>query len=119
MKKILFIFQHSPYQSHITKDGFDALFAAASFEQPLSVVFLHEGVWSLAKQQQASEIARKSFEKLISAFELYDIHDIYVDAESLVTRSLTPENLSIETMTLVSSHDMETLIASHQHILSF
>lgn len=119
MKKILFVFSHSPYQSAITKDGFDALFAAASFEQTLSVLFIDEGVWTLQKNQDAKAIFRKNFEKQIQAFELYDIEDIFVDSQSLTARGIECGNLAVESVTLASNEMIQSLFSNHQHVLSF
>lgn len=118
MKKILFIFRHSPYQSSLTKDGFDALLAAASFEQPLSVLFIDEGVWTLKNHQHANEISRKNLEKQLQSFSLYDIDEIYVDAGSLEKRSLSTSDLSVPVITL-DKDAVSALFHTHKHVLSF
>lgn len=117
-KKILFAFRHAPYGNNLARDGIDAVLAASVYDQALSVLFMDDGIFQLTRQQNSVGIEEKNIEQLLSAFELYDIHQIYVCSDSLAIRGMTVEDLNMGGE-LLSTEEVHQLFTEQDHILSF
>jgi tRNA 2-thiouridine synthesizing protein C len=65
----------------------------AAFDQDVSLAFVDDGVFQLAKGQKTNEIGMKNFSPTYSALGDYEVKKIYVEKESLEERGLTPDNL--------------------------
>lgn len=112
----VFLFRAAPYSGPSAQDGIDALLAFAAFEQPIKPLFIGDGVFQLAQGQ--TPLDRKNIVKMISAFEIYDIDQIYVHKESALSRNLRLSQ-AIGCHTLVSHPDTRRLIQGARQVLSF
>lgn len=117
-KKLLFSFRHAPYGNSLAKEGIDAVLAASVYDQSLAVLFMDDGVFQLCSAQNPSNIEAKNIQQLLSAFELYDINDIYICAESLAVRGMSTDDLSVEGK-LLSTENIHQLLTQQDHVLSF
>lgn len=117
-KKILLINRTAPYGSALAKDALDATLAAAVYEQDLSVVFMDDGVFQLSKNQLSDALQQKNFASMLTAFPLYDINKIYVCSDSLNKRSLSTDDLVIDT-TPLSGDQLRELVAEQDNLLCF
>jgi tRNA 2-thiouridine synthesizing protein C len=118
-KKILFISRHAPYGSSLAKDALDAILAASAYDQQLSLLFMDDGVFQLLKDQSSSEIAQKSFAAILPALSLYEINTVYVHEESLAKRQLTLNELVLDSVQLIDSSAISSLLAQQDQLLSF
>lgn len=118
MKSFLIIQRRPPYGSGFAKEALDVALMASAFEQPISLVFIDDGVWQLTSQQDTQAIALKNFSATFKALELYDIKQIYVETESLQQRGLKLEDLIIPVSGL-TSEQLGVIIQQHDVILSF
>lgn len=117
-KKLLFSFRHAPYSNLLAKEGIDAVLASSAYNQQLSIIFLDDGVFQLIKNQHAQAIASKNIERLLSAFALYDINNIFICSNSLTERGLSASELAIEGK-LINADEIHQLFLQQDHILSF
>ena len=85
----------APFSSTHGKDALDIALIFGSFEQKVSLFFQGDGVYQLIADQDGSLLAIKDYLKTFSAFEFYDIEDIYVCQQSLSNRQLD-ENFHID-----------------------
>ena len=92
--------------------------AAAAFEQPVSLLFLDEGVWHLLPDQASGLIDAKSVEKTLASLSLYDIEALYADSASLRARGIATEDL-VEGVSAVGSDQASELISKHERVLVF
>jgi len=118
-KKILFISRHAPYGSSLAKDALDAILAASAYDQQLSLLFMDDGVFQLLKNQASNEIAQKSFAAILPALSLYEINAVYVHEESLKKRQLTLNELVLDSVQLIDSPAISSLLAQQDQLLSF
>lgn len=118
-KKILLLSRHAPYGTSIARDAIDAALATAVYDQDLSILFMDDGVFQLLKEQDAQSISQKSFTSLLSALPYYDIEKVYVHKESLEQRCISPTELVVSDMHMVSSVEVVSLFSQQEHILSF
>lgn len=117
-KKILFVMRHAPYGKSFAREGLDALLACAAFEQKVSVLFLHDGVFQLLKNQQSNLLEQKSLEKSLSALPLYDVNDVYACQQSLIDRKLCSEQLCLD-VEILSNKQLGELFQQQDTIFQF
>ena len=118
-KKILFISRHAPYGSSLAKDALDAILAASAYDQQLSLLFMDDGVFQLLKNQSSNEIAQKSFSAILPALSFYEVNAVYVHQESLEKRQLTLNELVLDSVQLIDSAAISSLLAQQDQLLSF
>ena len=108
----------APFGNNHGKDALDIALIFGSFEQGISLFFQGDGVYQLISGQDGSLISIKDYLKTFSAFEFYDIEDVYVCKESLNERQLN-QNFHIEGVQVLSPSDFGNKLSNHQHILRF
>ncbi len=108
----------APFSSSHGKDALDIALIFGSFEQKVSLFFQGDGVYQLINNQDGSLLSIKDYLKTFSAFEFYDIEDIYVCQQSLVNRKLS-EEFHIDAVKVLASIEFGIALNSHQHILRF
>ena len=118
-KKLLFISRHAPYGSSLAKDALDAVLAASAYDQQLSLLFMDDGVFQLLKNQYADQIAQKSFAAILPALQLYDVNLMYVHRESLEKRQITINELVLDSVQIIDSTAVSSLLAQQDQLLSF
>jgi len=108
----------APFSSTHGKDALDIALIFGSFEQNVSLFFQGDGVYQLIAQQDGSLLSVKDYLKTFSAFEFYDIEDIYVCQQSLANRQLG-ENFHISDVQVLPSIEFGAALNRHQHVLRF
>ncbi len=117
-KRFLWVSRHAPHGSIRAQEGLDALLMAVAFEQPVSVLFLDDGVYQLKRDQRPDRIDLKNFCAGFASLALYDVHDVYAERESLDLRGLTAEDLLMPVRVL-DSPAVGALIDAHDVVMSF
>jgi len=118
LKSLAIINAKAPFGETSGKDALDIALIFGSFEQPVSLFFQGDGVWQLVKGQDGSIISIKDYLKTFSAFEFYDIEDIYVCLTSLEERKLST-SFHIEEVQMLNQQDFAQKLIAHQTILRF
>jgi len=95
MKNILFVISHPPYQGSQGQETLDVILTAAAFDQPVSLLLLDDGVFQLIRHQRPEKQALKDTMAIFTALQIYDVHNIYIEAESLQERNLKPGDLCL------------------------
>lgn len=108
----------APFSSDYGKDALDVALIFGSFEQKISLFFQGDGVYQLIANQDGRLLAVKDYLKTFSAFEFYDIEDVYVCQQSLVDRQLT-EQFHISDVQVLASPEFSLALNRHQHVLRF
>ncbi len=108
----------APFSSAVGKESLDVALIFASYEQGVSLFFQGDGVFQLVTGQDGSILSAKDYLKTFSAFEFYDIEQVFVCEKSLVERNLT-NNFHIDGVTVANSKRFGEQLAQHKHILRF
>ncbi len=93
MKKFLFILSQSPHDGFWVQETLDIILTVAAFDQPVSLLFLDQGVFQIKKKQNSELINEKNTTAIFKAMEIYDIHDVFSEVESLQSHGLKPGDL--------------------------
>jgi tRNA 2-thiouridine synthesizing protein C len=92
-KKFMYVNRKAPYGTVYALESLEVVLIAAAFEQDISLAFIDDGVYQIAKGQNTDGIGMKNFSATYKALGDYDINKIYVEKESLEERGMTPDDL--------------------------
>ena len=118
VKKFLYINRRAPHGTVYAHEALEVVLIGAAFEQDVSLAFIDDGVFQLKKDQDTSEINTKNFSKIFSALEMYGVEKLYVEKESLESRGLTEDDLSVD-VKVIDSSEMKKLITDSEVIFNF
>jgi tRNA 2-thiouridine synthesizing protein C len=118
MKKFMFVNRKAPYGTIYALESLEVVLIAATFDQDVSLVFVDDGVYELAKGQDTQGIGIKNHSKTYRALEGYDVEKLYVERESLESRGLSEDDLIVD-VEVLSSAEMAALMAEQDVVLSF
>ncbi len=117
-KKLLVVMTKSPYGNQTAREALDAVLTAAAFEQPLTLLFLGDGVFQLLSGQDTTAVQLKNLATTLPVLPMYDVENICVDADSLRQRGIDNDELNLPA-TPVDNAAVRALFKSHDQILSF
>ncbi len=92
-KKFMYINRKAPYGTVYALESLEVVLIAAAFEQDVSLAFIDDGVYQIAKGQNTQGIGMKGFSATYNALGDYDVNKLYVEQESLEERGLTKDDL--------------------------
>lgn len=118
VKKFMFVNRKAPYGTVYALEGLEVVLISAAFDQDVSMAFLDDGVYQLAKGQHTKAIGVKNFSPTYRALEGYDIEKLYVEKESLDARGLSQENL-LAPVEVLNSKEIAALMADQDVVISF
>ena len=89
---------------------------AAAFDQPVTVLFLDDGVYQLKRNQRAEATGLPPVVPMFEALALYDLEAVLVEQESLRERGLAERDLLIP-VGLLDRAGIAALLASHDVVV--
>ena len=132
VKKFLYVNRKAPYGTIYALEALEVVLIGAAFDQDVSLAFLDDGVFQLAKGQKTKGVGIKNFSPTFRALGDYEVTKLYVEKESLDERGLTLDDLLAVTyededddyeekpsIRLVSRAEMADLMSTQDVILSF
>ena len=93
IKKFMYVNRKAPYGTVYALESLEVVLIAAAFDQDVSLAFLDDGVYQIAKGQDTTGIGQKNFSATYRALGDYDINKIFVEQESLDARGMTADDL--------------------------
>ena len=117
-KKFLYVNRKAPHGTIYALESLEVVLIGAAFEQDISLAFVGDGVYQLAKGQNTKSLEVKNFSQTYRALEDYDVTQLYVERESLQARGLSEDDLVVP-VELVSTQRMAEIMESQDVILSF
>tara|TARA_A100001011_G_scaffold392800_1_gene481160 strand:- start:570 stop:953 length:384 start_codon:yes stop_codon:yes gene_type:complete len=118
VKKFLYVNRRAPHGTIYAHEALEVVLIGAAFDQDVSLAFIDDGVFQLKKEQDTADIYTKNFSKIYSALEMYDVEKLYVEKESLESRGLTEDDLSVD-VKIINSKEMKKLITDSEVIFNF
>jgi len=117
-RRLLYVFTQAPYSSAAGQEALDAAIVGATFEQEISLLFLHNGVFQLKQGQDASGSELKQYTKAYAALSDFGIENVYVHDLSLLARGLEYDSLMLEA-SLVDGEGVRALIKQQHRVFTF
>ena len=117
-KTLLVILRQPPYGTSLARASLDTALAAAALEQPVSLLFLGDGVLQLLPDQQSEAIGVKNIGRLLGSLPLYDIDKVYIDAAAADRYQLESDDLVLP-VTPLDPAAMRGLINASDHVIGF
>ena len=117
-RKFLYVNRKAPHGTIYALESLEVVLIGAAFEQDVSLAFLGDGIYQLAKGQDTKGLEVKNFSLAYRALEDYDVTKLYVDKDSLDDRGLTEGDLLVP-VEVVSAQRMAEIMESQDVILSF
>jgi tRNA 2-thiouridine synthesizing protein C len=117
-KKFLYVNRKAPYGTIYGLESLEVVLIGAAFEQDVSLAFMGDGVYQLAKGQDTKGLEVKNFSPAFRALEDYDVTKLYVEKEALHDRGLNEADLLVP-VEIVSAQRMAEIMESQDVILSF
>jgi tRNA 2-thiouridine synthesizing protein C len=117
-KKFLYLNRKAPHGTIYALESLEVVLIAAAFDQDVSVAFVGDGVYQLAKGQGTKGIELKNFSPTYRALEDYDVTKLYVEQVALEARGLSEDDLVVP-VEVVSAQRMAEIMEDQDVILSF
>ena len=95
MKKYLFVLRKSPHSGSHVQEMLDIILTTAAFDQEVALLFVDDGIFQIKREQHPAKFAMKDTAAIFNALEIYDIHKIYAEVESLQDRGMKPGHLQL------------------------
>ncbi len=95
MRNFLFVLNQPPHDGLLVQETLDVILTVAAFDQPVSLLLFDDGVFQIKQNQNPKQVALKDTSAVFKALEIYDVHNIYVEVESLQERGLKPGGLCL------------------------
>lgn len=108
--------RHLPHVSSHVQEALDQMLTTAAFDQSVSVLFVDDGVYQLKDQQNSKAMALKNTAAIFLALDIYDINNLYVEAESLSVRGLAENQLILPTR-IISRDKVNDLMLKHDVVI--
>jgi len=132
IKQFLYLNRKAPYGTVYALESLEVVLIAAAFDQDVSLAFVDDGVYQLAKGQDTKAVEMKNFSPVYNALGDYGITKLYVEKESLDERGLTLDDLmnviyedenddyaEKQSIRLVSRAEMAAMMETQDIVLSF
>jgi len=118
IKKFMYVNRKAPYGTIYAQESLDVVLIGAAFEQDVSLAFIDDGVYQLAKGQDTKGLEVKNFSPTFRALEDYDVTKLYVDKDSMTARGLTADDLVVP-VTVMSASEMTEIMNGQDVIMNF
>ena len=117
-KRFLYVNRKAPHGTIYAHESLEVVLIGAAFEQDVSLAFIGDGVYQLAKGQDTKALESKNFAPAFRALEDYDVNKLYVEQEALEARGLTAADLVVP-VEVVSAARMAEIMEAQDVVLSF
>lgn len=100
MKSYLFVLRKPAHTGVYAQEMLDIILTTAVFDQQVGILLLDDAVFQLKHGQNPELLGLKDTAATYNALEMYGVHAIYSELESLQERGLTPNDLSLRVHTV-------------------
>ena len=118
IKKFMFLNRKAPYGTVYALESLEVVLIAATFDQDVSLVFMDDGIFEIAKGQNTKAIEMKNFSPTYRALDGYDVEKLYVERESMEARGFTEADFVVP-VEVLSATELGQLMAEQDVVLSF
>ena len=117
-KRFLIVCRPPPYGASFAREALDMALACAAFDQRVALLFLGDGVLQLASGQHPEPIGQKPLDKQLGALPLYDVDELYAEADAFAARGLSADTSALP-VRLLDAAAITALLNEHDVVLGF
>lgn len=117
-KSLLIISRQSPWSGPSARETLDIVLAGGAFDLPIGLLFLDDGVWQLAAQQQAKALQQKDLSANLQALPMFGVDELFVCGDSAAERGLDPASLALEEARLLAAGEITALIDRYDQVIT-
>src|SRR5690606_28859117 len=99
-KSMLLINRHSPWSGICAREALDIALAGGAFDLPLGMLFLDDGVFQLAPEQQPAALQQKNLAANLQALPMFGVEELFACSHSLARRGLAADTLALPVQVL-------------------
>lgn len=118
MGAVLMLVRATPCGGIRAREAIDAALLFSAFAPQLAVLFSGDGVWQLVSGQQPDAVGAAAVSSVITAFDDYDIQQVYADGTALAQRGIDPAQL-VAGARVLDDAGIRALLAAQDQVLSF
>lgn len=118
VKKFMYVNRKAPYGTIYALESLEVVLIAAAFDQDISLAFIDDGVYQVAKGQDTKKVGVKNFSSTYRALDDYDINKLYVQKESMEARGLTKKDFLVP-VEIKTAAELAALMEQQDVLLSF
>lgn len=99
-KSLLIISRQAPWSGPSAREALDIALAGGAFDLPLGMLFMDDGVFQLAANQQPAALQHKNLAANLQALPLFGVEALFACSQSLAERGLgsAPLELPVEVL---------------------
>ncbi|RUO31548.1 sulfurtransferase complex subunit TusC [Aliidiomarina sedimenti] len=113
---LTFINSLPPHDGDAARNALDMIMMAVSLDQPVQVIFQHDGVFQLINQQTHAIESKNPLVKYRILSDVFELEHLYVSATALAERQLEATQLAIEA-TPVSDSELYALLQNSSKVV--
>lgn len=117
VKRFLFVNRKAPHGTVYALESLEVVLIAAAFDQDISLVFMDDGIYQIAKNQDTDGINMKNFSRTYRALDGYDVEKLYVEKESMDARGLSEADLLVD-VEVLNSQELSKLMNSQDVVIT-
>ncbi|AYN16920.1 sulfurtransferase TusC [Pseudomonas monteilii] len=99
-KSLLIISRQAPWNGPSAREALDIALAGGAFDLPLGMLFLDDGVFQLAPDQQPTAVQQKNLAANLQALPMFGIEELFACSHSLTRRGLAADTLAMPVQVL-------------------
>ena len=116
-RSVLVVCRNAPYGRSRARDAIDVAMAFAAFDQPVTLLFLGDGVLALAPGQRPAAELSRSLENLLGTLADYGVEEVHAEAAALAARGLDAQDLALP-VRLAGPAELRELFGAHERVLT-
>lgn len=116
-RSMLIITRQAPWSGPSAREALDVVLAGGAFELPLGLLFLDDGVFQLAPDQQSTQLQQKDLTANLQALPMFGIDSLFAAKRSLIERGLDGAELTLA-VELLDDADIGALINRYDHVIT-
>ncbi|NUU36954.1 sulfurtransferase complex subunit TusC [Pseudomonas sp. C2B4] len=93
-KSLLIISRQAPWSGPGAREALDIVLAGGAFDLPIGLLFLDDGVFQLATNQDAKALQQKDLSANLQALPIFGVDELFFCADSASDRGLSVVSLA-------------------------
>ena len=115
---LLVISRQAPWSGPSAREALDIVLAGGAFDLPIGLLFLDDGVFQLAAEQDARALQQKDLSANLQALPMFGVEELFVCADSVAERGLDPGALSLAEARVLAADEITALIDRYDQVIT-